>query len=430
MNDRTRIASQRGQASATYMGVLVAVGFLFAALFATPLGGVVAGTIDRVICEIGGGTNCGEAPREPALSSCIRDQAEREGEAHVKVTIFVLEGGVKAVREERGDGSVKVTLEGNADAGLEFATPSADVDLAGTETGTGQRELRVTGGGALARSWVFDEGSAAASGEAADQFQDDVIDKVKAHVDLNPFNSGPDLPDHDETAIQGGVEVSAAGELSSGTGLEGNLAGAVGATFKEDGGKEVFFEVRGGLGADVEAAELFEFGGAAGGQVRVGLTYDAQGEPVEMKVYGRADGSLNASAEIPGGNLDQALDQVDGNLEAGAGGRVALDATLDLTDPANRQAALSFIDGADPDTGEGVSRFDAAGDLYDRFRDDGDVSVQTYSTSESETGAEFDATAFGAGFRYAETDAALQDAWYLGEQGFQPWLRCTGELPS
>lgn len=65
-------------------------------------------------------------------------------------------------------------------------------------------------------------------------------------------------------------------------------------------------------------------------------------------------------------------------------------------------------------------------DLYERFRADGEVSVQTYSTDSSTTGAEFDATVFGAGFEYEETDAELLNAYYLDDRGFQPWARCDG----
>jgi hypothetical protein len=156
------------------------------------------------------------------------------------------------------------------------------------------------------------------------------------------------------------------------------------------------------------------------------MVYDTEGNPVEMKVYGRAEGSVQGGLDLQGGDLDEALSDVNSNTEVGAGGRVALNATLDLTDQQNLQAANAFIDGVNPVTGSPVEAGAAGVDLYERFRDDGEVSVQTYSTDSSTTAAEFDATVFGAGFEYNETDAELLNAYYLDDRGFQPWARCEG----
>jgi hypothetical protein len=411
------------------MGMLLVVGLIVAALVSTPLGPTIADTIERIVCEIAsGGEDCGPAPREPALSDCVRSEASRAGEAHVKVAVFTLAGGVKAVREERADGSVKVTLEANADAGLEFSTPGAEVEVGGGgPEGTGQREVSVTGGGSVARSWVFDEGDAAASAEAADQFQDDVIDRVKAQIDPWPWTSGPGLPEHTETSVRGGVEVSGSAEMASGNGIEGNLGASVGGTFNEQTGEqEIFFQVNAGAAGNLQAGQFFEFGAGGDGEVRVGMVYDAEGKPVAMKVYGRAEGSVQGGLDLQGGDLDEALSDVNTNTEVGAGGRVALNAKLDLTDQQNLLAANAFIDGVNPVTGSSVEAGAAGVDLYERFRDDGEVSVQTYSTDSSTTAAEFDATVFGAGFEYNETDAELLSAYYLDGRSFQPWARCEG----
>lgn len=428
MGSNRRIRSETGVTASESMGVLLLVALVVAALVASPIGQQIRDGITCAVTEILGG-DCTQVGREPGLKSCIQTQEERAAEAHVKIVVFTVGGGVKGTREERADGSVKLTLEADADAGLEFATPSGEVDVGGEggPQGTGQREVSVTAGGKVARSWTFDGEDPAANQAAANEFVGDVEDKVKAHADLNPFNSGPDLPDHDETSVQGGVNADARAELRSGSGLKGNLGGAVGATFNDrNGEKEIFFEVNAGAGANAAAADFFRFGGAGRGQVRMGLVYDREGRPTEMKVYGRADGSLTAGAQLEGGELDEALSEVSDETQVSAGGRVALNATLDLTDPANLSAANAFIDGVNPATGAPVAAGTAAADLFRRFRDDGRVSVQTYRTATSTAGGEVDLTAFGAGFEYTETDADLLRAWYLDEEGFTPWTGCAG----
>lgn len=72
-----------------------------------------------------------------------------------------------------------------------------------------------------------------------------------------------------------------------------------------------------------------------------------------------------------------------------------------------------------------MSSVDSAAGLYERFRDDGDVSIQTYRVDGSETGLDVDGGPVGGfGFEYSERDADLLDAWYLEDDGMRPWLGC------
>jgi len=143
-------------------------------------------------------------------------------------------------------------------------------------------------------------------------------------VDWKTWDDGPDLPDHDATIVQGGVEVAAEAEAQNGVGVEGNLGGAVGVLFNKDGEKTVFFEV--GRGAGVGASKgFFALGGEGKGKVRLGITYDKHGQQKSAIVLGEPQGSFKAGLDLEGGKLDKALEEISG-LEGSVGGRVALNA--------------------------------------------------------------------------------------------------------
>jgi len=56
-------------------------------------------------------------------------------------------------------------------------------------------------------------------------------------------------------------------------------------------------------------------------------------------------------------------------------------------------------------TGDPVAGVVAANGLYKRFRDFGQVSIQTYGVTEGNFGGEFDATVVGGELRYAQSEA-------------------------
>lgn len=56
---------QRGQVSAEYLGVLVLVGLVVAALFLSGLPGRIAGGIEAALCRIAGGDRCGQVADPP-----------------------------------------------------------------------------------------------------------------------------------------------------------------------------------------------------------------------------------------------------------------------------------------------------------------------------------------------------------------------------
>lgn len=438
----TRLRSQTGQTSAEYMGILLVLGAVILAVSLTSLDTRIAGGINTAICRIiGAGCEGGEgatqsADGRPQLSDCVTDSAQRGISGRVKVAIVKFGAGVEGLKEVSADDSTKVTIRANAEAGLEFATPTADVQVGDEETGAGKRELSLTGNGQYGRTWKFKTEA------EADKFIEDVTKKAKAKADFMPNFPGTkddadiELPQHEETTYAGGVEVRAKGQLG-GTGLEGNVGAGVGATFndnkdsKDYGDKTYFFKLNGGLEGSAEAG-IFDLGAAGAGETKVAVTYDRAGQPKKMKVIGQLD--ISATAELAGTMDGKDLDQFvkgakegSGSIEGKAGRRMVFEAELpiDAAHPENRAAADAFISGRDAD-GRTVSRLGAAGDLYDRFKADATINGRLYELDQSKSGAGLDVGVFEVGGEMTSEDARLIDAYYRDKRdgGFKRWEDC------
>jgi hypothetical protein len=302
----TRARCSRGQTSAEYLGGLLLLVAIVAVLVTSGAGGQVAGGIHHAICFIagedcsGGGENGPEwgAGNAPPLSECVRNSSQRGIAGSVKIDWFTLGGGVDGIKELRADGSTKVTIRANANAGLDFG---AEVGIS-----AGKKSSKVgTGGsakviGSVARAWVFKT-----EGEA-DGFIDDVKKKVIAIADPRPNlplthdDADIKLPDYDEQTIQGGVEV----RVKRGTGtsyVEGNLGASVGATCKrsasanEEAGARVLLDAKLDLRVPENRAAVMAF---VDGR-------DESGQPVSRLVSARdvggrllTDSTFNVKAYV------------------------------------------------------------------------------------------------------------------------------------
>jgi len=103
------IRSQRGQTAVEYLGLLLLLAVVVAALLASPIGGTLSDGIRAAICRVLGGDCETAAERRadgrPPLSECVLSSSDRGINGAVKAFWVELGGGVKALREERADGS-------------------------------------------------------------------------------------------------------------------------------------------------------------------------------------------------------------------------------------------------------------------------------------------------------------------------------------
>jgi hypothetical protein len=451
----TRARCARGQTSAEALGVLLLVCAIVAALVLTGAGPRIGVGIQQQICNILG-QDCtaedygpyGGPGVAPPLSECVRNSSQRGIAGSIRIGWVELGGGVEGVKEVRADGTTKVTIKANAKAGLNFG---AEVGISAgensTKVGTG---MSGNVNGSIARAWVFKS-----EGEA-DDFIDDVKKKVTAIADPRPNlpftddDADIELPDYDEQTIQGGVEV----RVKRGTGtsyLEGNFGASIGATYNTDsssdsyGDKTYFFELaaglkeEGGLG-DMSSADklsIFSLARSGQGKLKFAITYDKNGQPKYFRVIGQVDvtgmGTFKQNVkDFQGQGAKALIDEltkrsVSATEEVGA--RVLFDAKLDLSDPENRAAVMTFMNGRD-DTGRSVSRLDSAIDVGSRLLTDSTFNVKAYTLSKDKKALGFNAGVFGVSGEYTTEDADLVAAYYrpAGDTfGFREWDACVSD---
>jgi hypothetical protein len=410
---------QDGQSSAEYLGALLLVSVVIAAVALTDLGPRIEYHARILVCKIGGGTDCEATsgnPDAPALTQCVTRSSDKSIQGSVKVLVFKLEGGVEGVYRVAADGTTWVTLKANAGAGLEFSTPGVEAGSDEMTASSPKGEFSVTGRGEFARTWKF------GSEDDAHDFIDHMVDKVVAEADPIPnFLQGADdydPPDQDSDTIYGGV--SASGSVSGGgASASGGIEAGLGAQYYANGDKTFFFRAKGNVKAGVEG-----FGGGGDATITVGVTYDKDGHEKSMTVLGV--GNVAGGIDIQGDGLTGVLKGIAAHGAAQTGKRVEFQSTLDLTDPENRRAARAFLDGRDPVTGEPVDLGTATSNLYDRFDEDAPTNVRVYDLDQTEVGVDVDGSVFGFSAQYASHDANLSDAWFdPGPGGFQHWYDCS-----
>jgi hypothetical protein len=431
-----RLRSEAGQTAAEYMGVLLIVSAIVAAVVLSNVGERIAFHTKILICRIAGGTDCEASagnPDAPSLSKCVVSSSDKSLQASVKVFVFKLEGGVTGVKRVSADGTTYVTLKANAGAGLEFSTPGVEADGGGASASSPKGEFSVTGRGELARTWKFD------SEKGADDFVGHVVDKAKAKLDWKPdfLQSADDykLPDQDSDTIYGGVALT--GSASAGGGgayadIGGGVEAGLGAKYLANGDTTYFFKAKANVNAAAGSSLVGGFGVNGDGEIIIGITYDKNGHEKTMNVTGVgtvAGGlDLRGSADNLSGLLG-AADKVGGAGAGQSGQRLEFESELDLTDPANRDAARAFIDGVNPVTGSTVDLAVASRNLYDRFDAVGETNARLYDVDKLEAGIDIDGSVVGFSGKYSQSDAALTNAWFdAGPGGFQPWLSCSGAV--
>jgi hypothetical protein len=443
------LTSSRGQTSAEYVGGLLLVCAVVLAIVMTGAGTEIRHGMQCAVARIAGGScqDDVELPNgEPLLSDCVRNSAQRGIAGTVRVVAFDFGAGVDGLKEIRADGTVKVTIKGNAKAGLNFG---ADIGIkAGDkEAGIGSNQ-RVGVNGSVARAWVFKDNA------TADKFIDDVKKKVVAIADPMPNFPGTSddadikLPPHDESTVQGGIEVRGKSGATGVQTLEWNAGAAIGRTVNTDGdspdfGDETYyFEVNGGVLQDTGLGNLddpklmlFKVAASGQGKVRFAYTTDKDGNPKYLRATGQFDvtaaGDVGANiADFKGKDFNTFLDRLTKrkvSRNGALGGRAVLDARRDLRDPANRDAALGFFEGRDS-AGRPVSRVDSLLDRGGRLATDSTINARFYALATHKVAVGFSAGVFGISGEYTSEDAKLVDAFYRpagGDAfGFERWDSC------
>ena len=414
---------QRGQTAAEYMGMLLIVSVIVAALFTAGLGGSISGTVDRLICTIAGGGSC-EQRAELPLERCLVSRSEDN--ANFKLFVGVVEVGKNSIliREDFSDGTSRFTLIDSSEVkGQLFAGAKAKVGDYGLSAAA-----EAAAGGRLRGARVFEvatdkadefEESVAAAGSFegllrdAAKLNDRTIAGIPTPFGLpNPLGKLDDLAldvlgvDEDDPTVEPSEEyVDVAGivdgeaSAGAGAGIAGNadvaatVNGAAGAKVihkgKRAGEVELYYSLRGDLGGSLSAGLYgVNLGGDASFVATLVLGKD--GEPKTLKLVGAAGytGGVQLGGGLEGKDAAQAHEQLKSlslSATAGEGKAVQVGAELDLSDPANRAVALRVLTPNPSVQGAAVP------DLLSRLDSHGKLSIDFFNVSKDETEGEIKA---------------------------------------
>lgn len=444
-----RMRQQSGQATPEYAGVLIAAAVLVLAivLLAPGVSDQISSGIRNAVCAVTG-KDCEPTPKE-ALGPCPRATHDRFIDTSVTVFSGTLGGGLRYTRVKRADGTVKITLSAKSEGGLdEVLGEHAGGDFGSVNVGegaSGEATLTAQGEAGLEFTFPNDDKANEFSQGLKDKIRDTAIDAATGPLGSfiweNTGGSDYHFPDPSGEYVQLGMGGSARGDADAGVaGVSGDLKGAValgGSIDNKTHEKTVYFKLSGEGGAEANA--LFGIGGNGQGDLKASLTFDANGHPKLLKLEGSAQGTVDAQvlAQLEGkkdlGALSKTLKSVSVKGKGGTGKRVELEAALPLDDPQNRDAALSFLKGTNPITGNPVDAVQSARSLYDRFAQTGAAEVRTYDVTgdgidlNGKAGAPPFET-FGGKFDYGTQETALTGAysWQPDGRGFVPDTACTG----
>lgn len=383
---RAVIGDQRGQSAPEYMGVLLVVGVIIAAIVLAGLGGVIGERMRCVITEMLGG-QC--APEVAQQEPCVQSSSLSTSKLSIGVSVKLVSGEASnervVLKESFSDGTAGYTITDRASLQAALGSKGGGVQALGQRANL---TAALAAGGTLQNAEIYESSSPQKTREvdealaAADGFAERTARSAENLVDLpregfnavtdflNPLGDTPDVPD-----IDGALLDRLVGELDLGepvneyVGGEGYLDGSAG--FSADRGvdeadarvklrgalgglhytsgerrgeTELYFRLDGNAGAQLQARALGQVDGDARGKLVASLVLDDNRQPIRLRIdgYGQATG-LAESADRGSGLSRGDRDALLADSDETAGTLVTYSAELDLTDPANLAPVLDLL---------------------------------------------------------------------------------------
>lgn len=456
-----RLSGERGQGSLEYTGIiaLVVAAVLALVLLAPGWGSSVGDGIKAAVCKVvslATGNSCGstaEASSRKPEEPCAVNKSATNFDASVTIASVKLGGGGHFLETTMSDGSVKVTVNGTALGGAQFGIGEyAGVTVGDTTYGEGATaSVSVTANAEAGNTWNFTGPDAQAH---ADSFTSDAerqtAQDAATHIAPGPLgdllDSGinaivgkwdPPKPDSSYVAIGLGANVDGkasfgAGGASGGAGLKG----LIGYQTNKDGSSVGYFQVTdelAGKAGILSSAGTVGGSGSVGAKGVVSVTFDAQHHATKLTIQDSLDasGGLTGVTSNTSSLVGMAQDAAFGPGEKGASREV--EASLNLTDPANHAAATQFlsavgINALRPASGQAYQNsYDAGKALLARFQSNGQITVLNYTGDKSGLGVGGEGglgIEFGADAQFGQSNAHLNSAQYWNGTGWQTWAEC------
>jgi hypothetical protein len=405
-----RYSDQRGQTAPEYMGGLLLVSLIVAALFTSGIATAIVGHVEVIICKIAGGENC--EGRALALEPCLVSSSTDTSSAHLFVGIVEVGKESVLIREDFSDGTTRFTIIDSTELkGELFAGTRAKAGKWGLEAAA-----QAAAGGQLEGAQVYEVDT-----EDADEFEDSVaaaggldglirdVSELNDEIPIvgwdNPLGGLDNLAldvlgvDEDDPTVdptEEYVDISALIDGDAGAGLGGGefdfdveaaAEAAAGAKIIHEGERsgevELYFSFKEEAGASLTAGLL---GPNVDGDFEAvaTLVLDENGEPKTLKLSSTASytGDFGLDGEASGKDAEQIhsmLEDVSLSSDAGEGQMITAGAELDLSDPANREVALRLLNPRTLGT--------AIPDLVERIDEDGRLTLDLFELSREETEA-------------------------------------------
>jgi len=382
--------TEDGQGTIEYLAVVLLVAAVIGAAAAlvvvTGLGERVTAAMRRALCVVTGEL-CDEAQRAAAVP-CVTASDRHSESGSLQVSFVRVGENDVLMRETRSDGTVALTLLDENEVGLDAGAGVEGHIRWGHSSYAIGRELRAA---ALAqvghgKTWVAPDAAAA--------------DRLVQRVGLanTGFADQLDIPDPDVTYDERGGSLSL--DFHSGNRQAISLSSQFAYGERVDhrsGHRTVYIRDTVGGRAKIAYARAKASGDGTSTE-RYGVTFDRSGRPIDLVVVSTLD--VQGTAGLP-----RRLASIAGWLKIPLTGakHVETEQHLDLTDPANADAAQLFLDGFAAD-GAGLKV--GAHALRHRLDEQGTLSVRTYAadTTAHEVGAHGKVLGVGGGFDVGDSD--------------------------
>ncbi len=364
--------SQRGQASAQYVGMLAfVVGLILILFLAGP--GIGSSLVEKIVCIISGGECGGDGPdvagpEDFTPDSCEVSSRETVDRGSVKVAFVHLGGDYYFARNQKSDDTTELTFVDLGEIGAELgAGGQLEITSDGqTYGGKLKGDIGAKYGFSSGDTWQFD------SPEEADEFEDWISrEKNEDRMgQLSPaygainwaveeISGEEDLPDPRTTFTQHEGSFEASGEATIGVGhlgAEGSASALIGSSHDrgDDSDSDAddlfsdYYQVNFDLAGEggILAASA---GGGWTGQGVVKITRDASGEATSLEIVDSSEGSFSGLADFDAERLTWQMfqEELEDNLaiagEDASTNSIVATTTVDLDTPEKRANAEEWF---------------------------------------------------------------------------------------
>lgn len=403
-----RVRCERGQTAAEYIGMLLVVVAIVAAIAVTGIGGTITQRIEDAICSIGG-RSCGDP--QVARERCKTRSSTSTNKITAGVSVRLFSGGAGGerviIKEEFDDGTARYTITDKASLEAALGGRGGSLGVGGVG---GSLTAALAAAGVLQDARIFEtssseqtedidnalkssgglEGVARGVENALDVPADLLTENlpfglgfsVSDHIDVDGFVLdrilGRDrLPKPTSVAIGGELAVignagarsdSGPEELEAGGRLRAAAGGLQYTAGPRAGEREFYYRVSGDAGAELKSELLGAGNAGLDGKLTLTLVLGADGLPKALRVNGTGTAAgLNDLGRPDIGISAADLREFAIDRDLSAGRTIEFTGELDLRDRGLQDAALDILR-AGPRAGTAAAGLNLAREIGERAK--------------------------------------------------------------